>query len=148
MKDADAAVEILVAVAHRWSPWSDPSERLLRHPTGDRTSLSVIADRTLGWSLDLRRRGSSCKYWEKIAHALRDVAGTGKIHYGDLPDDLLLAVMSQPRGRFIPGVEHTEAAKALEECLHAGRHDRVGGSDGKLATETHRITRPGRRSDD
>lgn len=146
MRDADAVIEVIIQVCHRWSPWSDPCERLLRHPA-DRETLSIVADRVLGWALDLRKRNSSCKYWERIATALADVGKTGRIHFGLMPDGLLLRIMQRPTGYFEDS-ERTSAIEALESCLHAARHDRPSSLDGRLMTEAYRLSPHRRRRND
>ena len=116
MRDADALVETLVAVAHRWSQWA----------------------------CDLRRRGSSCKYWEQSAYCLRDVEKTGLIDYSGMPESVLKIVMDKPRGNFVPGEEHTDASRQLAESqrLVNGEGNFSGNRDSVMMNRPYRFRRP------
>ena len=145
MKDADALIQVLIAVAHRWSPWADPAERKLRHRT-DAETLATIQERALNWSLDLRRRGSSSRYWEKIAHSLRNVAVNGSIEYSGMPDGLLLQIMQQPKGEFVPDEELASASAELESAQRLLPQEGKCDNKGRMFYETHRLIRRSDRS--
>lgn len=143
MKDADALVETLVCVAHRWSHWADRVERRLRHRS-DKETLEIICEKALKWACDLRRRGSSCKYWEQIAYCLRDVEKTGLIDYSGMPESVLKIVMDKPRGYFVPGEEHTDASRQLSEAqrLVGGEGNFSGNRDSVMMNKPYRFRRP------
>ena len=141
MKDADALIQVLIAVAHRWSPWSDPEDQKLRHRS-DAETLATIQERALNWSLDLRRRGSACKYWEKIAHSLRNVAVDGSIGFSGMPDGLLLQIMQPPKGEFVPDEELSNASAELEAAQRLAPQEGKCSTNGRMFYETRRINRP------
>ena len=125
MRDADCVVEVIIQLVRRWSTFADREDIRLRHPA-DWDSLSVCQEKCERWACDLRRRQSSCTYWEQLATALRGAAKR-KVDYTALPESVLRAVVAPAKGEFIPDEVHADAAAQLADA------QRLVGCEGKFS---------------
>ena len=127
MSDADALLQVLVSVLHRYQKTADPADIALRCAS-DPETLEIVRERALRWSLDLRKRGSACQYWEQISHALRDVLKK-RVDYDALPESLLKEITTPPRGEFIQSRERMDAVaevRGIPMDNITGKHENPG----------------------
>ena len=112
MSDADCLLDTLVQILRRYSPNADEAELKLRCHS-DPETLEIIRERCLRWALDLRHRGTVCRFWEQISHALRD-AGTKRVHYEELPESVWLQINEPAKGFFVRPREEADAILLAE----------------------------------
>ncbi len=127
MTDADALLETLVQVLHRYHPSASETDLKLRHHS-DVDVLLVIKERVDRWNIDLARRGSRCEFWTKVSTALAGISKR-QINFEALPESLLLEVSDQPRGFLLPDRDRANAVRLVNGIPtdnQAGKHENPG----------------------